>query len=50
MKIYKITMVQVGSQKYKGIYIFFSFHILLTAKIWLNQLMDDHHIGYITQN
>jgi hypothetical protein len=38
-------MVQVGSQKYTRIFLFRIFN----TKIWLNQLIDDHHLGYITK-
>jgi len=53
MKIYKITrflyMVQVRSQKYKGKYIYFFLSYFVNSQIWLNQVMDDRHIGYITK-
>jgi hypothetical protein len=46
-------MLQVGSQIiYIYIYInvfknFLSYFV--NSQIWLNQLMDDHHLGYITK-
>jgi hypothetical protein len=46
-------MVQVGSQI---IYIYIYMDVLnfflsyfVNSQIWLNQLMDDHHLGYITK-
>lgn len=46
-KFRKITrflyVVQVASQNIQGFFVFCIFNI----KIWLNQLMDDHDLGYI---
>jgi hypothetical protein len=42
-----LYMVQVGSQKIFITMLSFSFHILLIAKFWLNQLMNDCHLSYI---
>jgi hypothetical protein len=36
-------VVQVASQNIQGFFVFCIFNI----KIWLNQLMDDHDLGYI---
>jgi hypothetical protein len=37
-------MVQVGSQKYTR-----NFFRIFNTQIWLNRLMDDHDLGYITK-
>jgi hypothetical protein len=41
-------MVQVGSQKQISILLIFIFMFLI-AKIWLNEVMDDRNLGYITE-
>jgi hypothetical protein len=40
-------MVEVGSQKYIRMFKKFLSHY---GQIWLKQLTDDHHLGYITKS
>jgi len=40
-------MVQVDNQKYVKDFLLFSYSV--NSQIWLDQLMDDCHLGYITK-
>ncbi len=40
-----LCKAQASSKNYLRIFNFFSFQL----KIWFNQLMDDHHLSYITK-
>ncbi len=41
--------VPLGSQEYRKILFFFLLSYLICSQIWLNHLMDNHHLCYITK-
>jgi hypothetical protein len=43
-----LCMVQVGSQKYIWMFFFLKSYFV-NNRIWLNQLTNDYHLGYITK-
>jgi hypothetical protein len=42
-------VVQVGSQKYRRMFLKILLSHLSCSQIWLNLLVDRHHYGYITK-
>jgi hypothetical protein len=41
--------VPVGSQEYRKILFFFLLSYLICSQIWLNHLLDNHHLCYINK-